>query len=268
MKHFVLESPPNIEGMIRLYEKDYHYIVRVKRLKTGMCFSAILPGGEETQIRILSTADNILIGECLQTAEPGRSNSPQVVLFQGLPRGSKMDLIIRQAAESGVSLIAPFESEYSTVRISKSFIEKLKRWEKIVKEARQQSGSSIETKIRPPCNFNSLLEYWESIKKEHKQPLGILLHQEALEKEPGRNEPHKKGSFHSYLEKEPDLVALAIGPEGGFSPGEVSKFMAAGFKPLLLGNTILRTETAALFATAAIRIILLEREAWMLKPAE
>ena len=274
MKHFILPSPPNPEGMIRLYEKDYHYIVRVRRLKPGMCFDAILPGGEETRIRILSTVDNILIGECLKL--PGQQSAarkqaallPPIMLFQGLPKGSRMDLIVRQAAESGVSTVAPFESEYSAVHLNKDpaagkTAEKLKRWEKIVKEARQQSGSSIETKVRKPCGFDGLLEYWESVKKEYRQPLGILLHQEALEKD-----PLAKGGLHGYLDKDPGLVALTVGPEGGFSPREVSLFLAAGFRPLLMGNTILRTETAALYGTAAIRTILLESEAWSPRPAE
>ena len=264
MKRFVLPSPPNPEGMIRLYEKDYHYIVRVRRLREGMCFNAILPGGEEIQVRILSTADNILIGECIKSSAPHSGLRPQavtlppIVLFQGLPKGSKMDLIIRQAAESGVSLVVPFESKYSTVRLNKDPTEKIKRWEKIVKEARQQSGSSIETKIKMPCDFAGLLECWESLKKEYTRPLGILLHQEPLE----------NGSLHVYLDKEPGLVALAVGPEGGFSPNEVSLFLAAAFRPLLMGNTIVRTETAAIYGIAAIRTILLESKEWSPRPAE
>jgi len=258
MKHFVLSTAPNPEGMIRLYEKDYHYLVKVRRLKTGMCFDAIFPGGEEARVRILSTVDNILIGECLGTSGHTTALLPPLALFQGLPKGSKMDLIVRQAAEGGVSIVAPFESEYSTARLNKNSAEKLKRWERIVKEARQQSGSSIETMIKPPCNFNGLLDYWQTLKKEYRRPLGILLHQEALE----------KGSFHDYLGNNPDFVTLAVGPEGGFSSREVSLLLTAGFRPILMGNTILRTETAALYGTAAIRIILLENEAWIPKPVE
>jgi 16S rRNA (uracil1498-N3)-methyltransferase len=86
------------------------------------------------------------------------------------------------------------------------------------------------------------------------RPLGIILHQDPLVQE----------GFHDYLSINPDLVALAIGPEGGFSPEEVSRFLMAGFKPLVIGNTILRTETAALYAAAAVRIILLENTAWTL----
>jgi 16S rRNA (uracil1498-N3)-methyltransferase len=78
-------------------------------------------------------------------------------------------------------------------------------------------------------------------------------------------EPLAKGTFHNYLDNSPDFAALAVGPEGGFSPRELSLFLAAGFRPLVMGNTILRTETAALYGTAALRIILLESESWTLK---
>jgi 16S rRNA (uracil1498-N3)-methyltransferase len=238
-----------------------------------MYFKAILPGGAETQINILSTVDNILIGECFGGVEKRPSPLPPLALFQGLPRGSKMDIIVRQAAESGVSLIAPFESEYSTVKLNNKAAlavksdEKLKRWEKIVREARQQSGSSIETKVLSPCGFDALLDYWESLKKNYKQPLGLLLHQEPIGTQTSCSNdqgasPLAKGSFHDYLGKDPDFVALAVGPEGGFSHQEVSRFLAAGWKPLVMGNTILRTETAALYGSAAIRIILLEKETW------
>ena len=252
MKHFVLPALPNPDGMIRLYEKDYHYLVRVRRIKNGMSFDAVLPDGKETRVRVLSTVDNILIGECHGGLEKKPSPVPPIALFQGLPRGSKMDLIVRQAAEGGVSLVAPFESEYSTARLGGISPEKPKRWEKIVREARQQSGSSIETEIRPPCGMDALLEYWESLKKKYSRPLGLLLHQDPLE----------KGSLHGYLGNCPDFTALAVGPEGGFSPGEVSKFLSAGFHPIVMGSTVLRTETAALYGAAAIRIILLESEAW------
>jgi 16S rRNA (uracil1498-N3)-methyltransferase len=260
MKRFILSVPPSPEGMIHLYEKDYHYLVRVRRLKPGSCFDAALPGGAETRIRILSTVDNILIGECLGAGEQAPSDKrlspiPPIALFQGLPKGAKFDLIVRQAAEGGVSVVAPFESEYSTARLNKGAAEKLKRWQRIIREARQQSGCATETTVRPPCGFDALLDYWESLKKEYQRPVGILLHQEPL----------AKGAFHDYLGNCPDFVALAVGPEGGFSPREVSLFLAAGFRPLVMGNTILRTETAALYGTAALRIILLESESWISK---
>jgi 16S rRNA (uracil1498-N3)-methyltransferase len=175
MKHFVLQALPGEGGIIRLYERDYHYLVRVRRLKSGMSFDAILPDGVETKVLILSTKDNILIGQCSELRlEKGKarplkpymtgSRIPPIALFQGLPRGAKMDLIVRQVAETGVSVVAPFKSEYSTASLLTG-CERIKRWERIIKEARQQSGSVTETMVMPPCAFDALLEYWESLKK-------------------------------------------------------------------------------------------------------
>ena len=268
MKRLILSNPPDSGGIIRLCGEDYHYLVRVKRLKPGMLFNALLPCGKEAKINILSTTDNVLVGENLnQENHPdiiGNSyNLPQIEIFQGLAKANKMDLIIRQAAECGIMAVVPFESEYSAVRSginSDKNGNKLQRWKKIVREGRQQSASLTETEVRNPCSFKALLEYWESLKNEYHKPLGILLHQDNLSE--GTPQRLEKNSFHGYLEDNPDFIALAVGPEGGFSPREAEMFLEAGFKALKMGNNVLRCETAALYACAAAQTILLERETW------
>jgi 16S rRNA (uracil1498-N3)-methyltransferase len=185
---------------------------------------------------------------------------PPILLFQALPKGAKMDLIVRQATEGGVTEIVPFLSAYAAHRIPVGTVDsegsnRLNRWRRIIKEARQQSGSGIATSIQAPCTVDALLEYWDALQRRYPEARGLLLHQAPLE----------KGTFHSYLSNKPDLVAVLIGPEGGFSPEEAVRFQAAGFKPLIMGDAILRTETAALYAAAAIRIILLENTTWELK---
>jgi 16S rRNA (uracil1498-N3)-methyltransferase len=265
MKQFILPSLPNEDGIIRLYGKDYHYLVRVRRLKAGSVFPALLPGGTETPVEVLSTADGILIGRCAAGVEKAAGVSlPPIVLFQGLPKGTKMDLIVRQAAEGGVSGIVPFESEFSAVKIKPKpgMGEKLRRWERIIREARQQSGSVIPTTVQEPRGVDGLLGYWAALTQRHPGGAGILLHQEPLASPDG---PLEQGTFHEYLYNRPELVVVAVGPEGGFSPGEAARFTAGGFKPLVMGSTILRTETAALYAVAAVRIILLESASWALK---
>jgi 16S rRNA (uracil1498-N3)-methyltransferase len=171
-----------------------------------------------------------------------------------------MDLIVRQAAEGGLTEIVPFISEYSILRPEAGNsgdggpANRMRRWEKIVREARQQSGSRIATAVKPPLTLEGLLNYWEELRGGRKA-LGLLFHQIPLE----------QASLHGYLGSEPEIVVLAIGPEGGFSPGEVSRFLAADFKPLTLGDTVLRTETAAVCGAAAVRIILLENASWLPK---
>jgi 16S rRNA (uracil1498-N3)-methyltransferase len=199
---------------------------------------------------------------------------PPLVLFQALPKGSKMDLIVRQAAEGGIAEIVPFVSGHSVPRIQGGGPEdgKLARWKRIIKEARQQSGSPVVTAIQAPGSVDTVLDYWEVLRRRYSGVLGIFFHLSlpggpGEEGAPPLNQyPLEQGGFHDYLNINPEMVVLVIGPEGGFSPEEVSRFAAADFKSLVMGNTVLRVETAALYAAAAVRIILLERASWTLKP--
>ena len=265
MKRFILPSPPDDRGLIRLAGKDFHYLARVRRLREGAVFDAALPDGSAVRVLALSLADNCLTGECLPDELIDETALPPIILFQAMPKGAKLDLIVRQAVEGGITEIRPFVSAWSVPRISGETSpgkggdasRRAERWRRIIREARQQSGSFTATEIAAPCTVEELLEYWETLKSRHTRPRGIILH-------PQSGGPLVKGAFHSYLYGNPDLVVLAVGPEGGFSPGEVSRFAAAGFKPLVIGNTILRTETASLYAAAAVRVILLENAAWTL----
>jgi len=225
---------------------------------------AVLPDGTETEFTVHSVTDETLIACCSSVHENCSGNSTPllpVYLFQALPKAVKMDLIVRQAAEVGIFKIIPFVSEFSQIKFSdgkaggRVFSEKQTRWDRIIKEARQQSGSEVPTSIGDFLDFDGVLEYWENLKNEQPGGTGILLHQNPLE----------PGTFHDYLVISPRFVVLAVGPEGGFSPEEANRFVSAGFKPLVMGNTVLRTETAALYGAAAIRTILSERASWLLK---
>ncbi|MDR0689083.1 MAG: 16S rRNA (uracil(1498)-N(3))-methyltransferase [Spirochaetaceae bacterium] len=256
MKQFILPSPPDKRGRIRLSGEDYHYLVNVRRFSPGASFNARLPSGEAVLVRVCSVEKGRLTGVCLEPPEsPREFPGPSLVLFQALPKGSKMDLILRQAAEGGVREVVPFCSEFAVPRIGAAGDEKRERWQRILKEARQQSGSAVPTTVRSPCTEEALWAYWQGLRDQYPRTLGLLLHQAPL----------GEGTLHGYLSTDPELVVLAVGPEGGFSSGEAARFLAHGFKPMVIGNTIFRVETAALYAAAAVRIILLERASWMLK---
>jgi 16S rRNA (uracil1498-N3)-methyltransferase len=266
VKRFILGGGPDRNGRIRLEGNDYHYLVRVRRLAPGEVFPALLPGGGEVLVRVLSTGGGTLTGDCLpakpaaaaQGSAPAGAGLPPIILFQALPKSEKMDLIVRQAAEGGLTEVVPFGSEFSIPKIRGPEGQKgarCARWERIVREARQQSGSSVATSVRPPLDIDALFAYWEELKRTRPGALGILFHHLPLE----------QASLHGYLDKDPEIVALAVGPEGGFSPAEAGRFLAAGFKPLTIGNSVLRTETAALYGAAAIRIILLEKNSWEIR---
>ena len=280
MKHFILDSEPEPSGKIRFTGKDYHYLVRVRRLAPGEYFPGLLPSGKKVLIHVDSVDGNVLIG-ALELQKDSReeknyANSafpdirqqladiPPLILFQAIPKGDKMDIIVRQAAEGGLAEIVPFISEFSVPRPEKqskaavlsgggtACQSKVTRWKRIVKEARQQSGSAIATLVREIMQINEIFTYWEKLKEQYPGALALVLHQIPLE----------HGGLHGYLETRPELIVAAIGPEGGFSPHELNRFMEAGFKPVTIGNNVLRTETAAVYAAAAIRIVLQERNSW------
>ena len=267
MKHFILNTEPDFHpesgNLIRLEGGDYHYLVRVRRLTSGECFNALLPSGDEVIVQIVSINENkkTLTCKCtasINTAEASSledSSLPRLILMQALPKGDKMDLIVRQAAEGGINEIVPFVSEYSMVKINDG--QKFSRWERIIKEARQQSGSKTATFLHKPLKINGLIEYWNEVKETADcNAAGLLFHhQQGLEQK----------SLHGYLYNNPKIVVLAVGPEGGFSGTEVSVFMENGFFPVKIGSTVFRTETAALYCAAAVKIILLERESWEFK---
>jgi 16S rRNA (uracil1498-N3)-methyltransferase len=101
--------------------------------------------------------------------------------------------------------------------------------------------------------MDELFRYWERIRREG--VLALLIHEIPL----------AKCGFHRYLETVPELVALAVGPEGGFSPMEADAFIGTGFKPVTLGDTVLRTENAALYSIAVVRTLIFERHSWTTK---
>jgi 16S rRNA (uracil1498-N3)-methyltransferase len=260
VKHFILDEGPDAQGGVRLSGKDYHYLVRVRRMKAGDIFSCLLPSGEQAKLRIAKIENQALGAEIVlddyaeerKMPHDKETRLPPILLFQAMPKGSKMDSIVRQVTEAGAGEIIPFYSQHSVPRPVTGTGGRVERWRRIVKEARQQSGSAIDTTLRPPVGIDELIEYWQQIQVKHKKALGLLVHEILLE----------KGSFHEYLDRTPELIALSVGPEGGFSDSEARRFTGAGFKSVLLGNTILRTENAAFYSMAVVRTLLLEKSSW------
>jgi 16S rRNA (uracil1498-N3)-methyltransferase len=180
---------------------------------------------------------------------------PPITLVQGLPKGAKMDLIVRQAAEAGVRRIVPLISRHCLSHSGKDAAAKLSRWERIAREALQQSGSTVPTRVESPVDLAALGAALGA-NEPSRGALRLLLHETPL----------AQASLHGYLTETPSEVVLCVGPEGGFAADEAAFLREAGFLPLRFAGAILRTETAALYAVASVNIILSERSSWMPKP--
>jgi 16S rRNA (uracil1498-N3)-methyltransferase len=254
MKQFLLTIVPK-NGIVVLTGDDYHYLVRVRRYREGVVFKAILPNGKKVRLLVQKLDGFRLVCQCLKQEIPSTQALLPITLFQALPKGVKIDIIIRQATEVGVSRIVPFVSEYCVFKQEQeSKNGRLERWRRIVREARQQSGSDVETEVCNACTMEEMTAWWDVIRSTYRKPSGLLLHQTPL----------AEGSFHQALE-DCDAVAVLVGPEGGFSEREAALFMNLGFIPLVMGQSIMRVETASIYAIGAVKTILLEVEKWTKK---
>jgi 16S rRNA (uracil1498-N3)-methyltransferase len=187
MRQFIVENKQIHDGLIQLEGKDYRYLRQVLRVRAGDMISVRLPDGSlnnATVARIDEGARRITLQLCAGTGETitrgvqaeeltgaagadGNSASGmggvEYWLFQFLPRPQKFELIVRQATECGVSGIVPVVGEYTEKSSVQSLMgAKRERLERIVREARQQSGSPVDTKVLEPMNLEKAIELWQT----------------------------------------------------------------------------------------------------------
>jgi 16S rRNA (uracil1498-N3)-methyltransferase len=155
-----------------------------------------------------------------------------------------MDLIIRQAVEAGVARIIPLVSDHAVPRTDEESARD-GRWERIAREAREQSGAARAVVIEPVVRL-------DEVAARARDSTAIFFHEERAGAE----------ALHEILAGADGPVTLLVGPEGGLSPRETARLEAAGFRRAWLGDGVLRTETAALYALAAVGTIVRERQLW------
>ena len=205
------------------------------RLKPGEEISVSIGGdGKEYRYGIESyTEDSVLCR--LRFVKDKEVELPvKVLLFQGLPKADKMDLIVQKAVELGAAEIIPVSMERCVVKLDAGkAAKKTARWQTIAESAASQSRRSIIPRVLAPMSMKEAVEY-------AKEQTEVRVIPYELQED--------DGSVKQYLEslKEGQSVSIFIGPEGGFAPGEVELAKEAGIRPISLGRRILRTETAGL----------------------
>ncbi len=258
MRRFMLPPDWNQSSTCEIVGERAHYLSRVLRLTAGDSIVAMDGNAGLHECGILEIEPGRVLLSVRDAADisdtHGLSASPRIVLVQALPKAGKMDLIVRQAAEAGVSLVIPVLSRHCVARpeVGPNRSSRKERWERIAREALQQSGSDIATKVSDIVDLNDMPAALDSFFPASGDRLCLLLHEAPLD----------PGSLHGYLRHAPDTIILCIGPEGGFSPQERSFLMDAGFRIMHFRAAVLRTETAALYAVAAVQTIISERSAW------
>lgn len=232
MRHFLIDPEQLAREAPTITGPDVQHMRRVLRLKPGDRIGVLDGLGAAYEARILTLDANKatiqvigLLGDVLTTP------AVEIGLAQALLKDKKMDLLVRQATELGVSDWMPFVSGRSVPRPDPGRLARREeRWEKIAREALKQCRRPVLPRIHPTAGWEELLAagadwhlryfFWEGARGKLAPP-----------ERPGTPGPCR--------------VLLVCGPEGGFSREEADRAVSAGFLPVSLGPGILRSETAA-----------------------
>lgn len=234
-------APDQIQNKkIIIKDGDVKHIKDVLRLKIDDKIEVVCNG--IVYLTVISHIENKEIILDIVETKKGVNEPPiNIYLYQGLPKGNKMDLIIQKATEIGVREIFPIVTNRTVVKIKNKKKEKNKvnRWNKISIEASKQAKRDLLPKVNYVLEFDKMIEL---LKGES----NILIPYEE----------EKKTGFKDVLKDTKDKnIHLIIGPEGGFEIEEIENLKAIGGKIISLGPRILRTETAGL---AAMTILMYE----------
>lgn len=237
-------SPWNVGTELDLDETDAHHIFRVLRLKPGE--TVVLCDGHSFDYEArLVRVDKAVVRARVTSVHPSLTE-PRLflTLVQGVAKGGNMDLVVQKAVEIGVSRIIPVVTERTVVQLDdKRADSRVERWQRIAYEAAKQSRRGIVPFVQSIVDWTQL---WR------KDDLGHVF--VPWEEEDGRGllEAIEEAKPRPRSEERRPAVTVVIGPEGGLTPEEIDVARRHGAKPVTLGPRILRTETAAIVASALV----------------
>ncbi len=244
MPRFFIQKEQVTENTAHLFGADAHHIARSLRMAVGDSLTLCDMQGIEYDGVIESfDEDREVLVRVNTTRRSEREPNCRITVFQALPKGDKLDVVIQKAVECGASEIVPFESERCVVRMKPDAeARKTERRQRIAAEAAKQSGRSVIPNVCATVSFEEMISLASQCdiklfcyEGDGTEPLGEVLRGEG-----------------DLLLKDSATVAIVIGSEGGFSLEEVAKAQASGLRAIGLGKRILRTETASGFVLSCL----------------
>jgi 16S rRNA (uracil1498-N3)-methyltransferase len=200
------------------------------------------PKGKQAVCALAEFTDKSVVADVVQWKEIVSELPISITIASGLPKGDKLELIVQKGTELGAHQFLPFSATRSVVKWDeKKAMKKIDRWQKISKEAAEQSHRAFLPEVMSPVSFKELLIR----SKDYDYKLV------AFEEESRNGET---SVFASTLKKmnNGESLLLVFGPEGGLTDEEIKLLKNSDFEVCGLGPRILRTETAPLYALAAI----------------
>ncbi|MFO8079707.1 MAG: RsmE family RNA methyltransferase [Armatimonadota bacterium] len=219
---------------------DAHHLLNVLRMGPGDTFIVVDEQGAERMAQIVEADQERLVAELGAPRQAPVEPSVGLTLYHGLPRASRYETALRMCTEVGVSEFVPVLCEKSVVRLSGRAVEKKReRWQRIVEEAAKQCGRTQIPGVAPPTPWQEALEHFVQSEAPGVMPSAGLAGSDS----PSLGERVEElGGGRS--------LALFIGPESGFSLAEEAEARDLGVLLVTMGPRILRTETAAVVASA------------------
>lgn len=205
-----------------------NHLFRVLRVKIGQEFDVAADGVLRSAKVVFASHDQV---EFELGAEVQSAALPQVTVYLSIFKFDRMEWALEKLTELGVSHVVPMIAQRTEEHLAKAAAKRVERWRKIAREASQQARRIVPPEIAEPVALKKAIEKTQGSR--------IVL-----------SESEEQFSLKTVLNRCNPPVAMAFGPEGGWSETELELFNAAGWKPASLGHTILRAETAAIAAMA------------------
>ena len=263
MYHFFVDKQniDTVNNRVIIEGGDVNHIRNVLRMRPGEEIS-VGTGEDDNEYRCeIESLEEDKVTCILRFIKSSGVESPaDIILFQGLPKADKMEMIIQKCVELGVTEIVPVSCERCIVKLDdKKADAKVKRWQGIAEAAAKQSKRAVIPGITVPLSMK------EALKKASGMDIKIIPYELArgMEKTAeifgrisGLNTENKaenksENNTENNTERRPQ-IAVFIGPEGGFTEEEIKLAKECGVEPISLGKRILRTETAGMAVLAWI----------------
>lgn len=246
MQHFFVTTDQVKKPYIYIEGSDVNHMKNVLRMKPGEQLSVSDGDNCRYLCQVESYEGARAVLKIVETKAVDTELSSKLYLFQGLPKGDKMELIIQKAVELGAYEVIPVSMKRCVVKLDERKAQKkVNRWNEVARSAAKQAGRGRIPKVRDVMDFPKAL----NMAKDLDVVLIPYELAEGMEQTRQVMEAVKPGQS----------VGIFIGPEGGFEKEEVYQTVDAGAKEITLGRRILRTETAGL-AVLSILMYHLEGE--------
>lgn len=211
-----------------------HYLTRVLRLAKGDALVLFNGDGRDYMAEITGFESKSVLVRVLDNVDAGKESPLKITLAQAVCRGERMDYTLQKATELGVFCIQPLISHRVEVRLDKTrLVKRLKHWQGVVISACEQSGRAVVPEVKSPISLSEWMATADN------SPRLIL-------------DPYTPNKLTD-LSIVNETLSLVIGPEGGFTDGEMQEARNSGLTPMSLGPRVLRTETAGPAAIAVLQ---------------